>query len=203
MCGGCSMPPEFSELAELLPVTQQRTFATPLLVGIISDTHVNPRGGRTLPIEVLDLFERFEVDLLVHAGDANCEDVLERLALIAPLVAVPGNNENGFLQRALPPDVTLDIGPHRVGIIHGHQGASARLTAQSVFQDRADFVIYGHSHIPKIERIGETIYFNPGSATDRRWNEHYGIGLVRFTEETIDPELVLFSVAEHLANVQP
>ena len=197
------MPPEFSELADLLPVTQEREFPVPLLLGVISDTHVNPRGGRELPFEVIDLFERFEVDLLVHAGDANCEDVLERLSLIAPLVAVPGNNENAFLKRALPDHVTLKIGPHTVGVVHGHRGINARQSAREVFQDRADFVIYGHSHIPKIERIDNTVYFNPGSATDRRWNEHYGIGLVRFDDATIDPELVLYAHPEHLKNVHP
>jgi putative phosphoesterase len=197
------MPPEFSELAELLPITQERAFAVPLLLGVLSDTHINPRGGRSLPVEVLELFERFQVDLLVHAGDANCEDVLERLSLIAPLIAVPGNNENGFLQHALPQQVELTIGPHRVGVIHGHQGTSARQAARAAFAGRVDLAIYGHSHVPKIEKIDETIYFNPGSATDRRWNEHYGIGLIRFTETRIEPELVLFHRPEHLENIAP
>jgi putative phosphoesterase len=197
------MPPEFNELADLLPITDQREFPTPCVVGVISDTHINPRGGRVLPLEVLHLFERFEVDLLVHAGDANCEDVLERLAQIAPLIAVPGNNENAFLQRALPQTVTLTIGPHRVGIIHGHQGTSARQAAHAEFNGVVDFVMYGHSHIPKIEKIGETIYFNPGSATDRRWNEHYGVGIVRFTDEKIEPELILYARAEHLEHIEP
>lgn len=197
------MPPTFDELAELLPVSRERIFPVPLLVGAISDTHVNPGGGRRIAPEVFDLFERFEVGLILHAGDANCEDVLGRLARIAPLIAVPGNNENPFLQRALPNEVELTIGSHRVGLIHGHQGTSARATAQAVFGGRVDFCVYGHSHIPKIERIGETTYFNPGSATDRRWGEYYGVGLIRFTTEKIDPELVLFKSPEHLENVAP
>jgi putative phosphoesterase len=197
------MPPEFNELADLLPLTAEREFSVPLLLGVISDTHINPGGGRVLPPEVLDLFERFEVDLLFHAGDANYEDVLERLSQIAPLIAVPGNNENGFLQRALPQTVTVTIGPHSVGLIHGHQGTSARQSAHAAFNGKVDFVVYGHSHVPKIEKIGDTIYFNPGSATDRRWNEHYGIGLVKFTDEKIEPELILYHRAEHLTNIHP
>ncbi len=197
------MPPEFNELAELLPVNRERSFAAPLRLGVISDTHINPRGGRRLPLEVLDLFERFEVDLLFHAGDANCEDVLERLAQIAPLIAVPGNNENGFLQRALPERVMVTIGPHRVGLIHGHQGTSARQTAHEAFQGKVDLAIYGHSHVPKIEKIGDTVYFNPGSATDRRWNEHHGVGIIDFTEEKFSPELILYARPEHLENVKP
>ena len=34
----CSMPPEFSALAELLPVTAERDFPVPLTVGVISAT---------------------------------------------------------------------------------------------------------------------------------------------------------------------
>jgi putative phosphoesterase len=197
------MPPEFNELADLLPVTVERVFPVPLTVGVISDTHVNPKGSRRIPLEVFDLFERFKVDLLIHAGDANYEDVYERLSRIAPLIAVYGNNETPFLKRALPGEVELMIGPHRVGVIHGHQGSTARQTAKQVFGGRVDFCIYGHSHIPKIERIESTTYFNPGSATDRRWGEFYGLGIVRFGQDATDPELVLYRTPAHLENVKP
>ena len=198
-----SMPPEFNALAELLPVTAERVFPVPLLVGVISDTHVNPKGSRRIPIEVLDLFERFKVDLIIHAGDANYEEVYERLAQIAPLIAVHGNNETPFLKRALPGEVEITIGPHRVGIIHGHQNGTARQSAKRAFGGRADLCIYGHSHIPKIERDDTTAYFNPGSATDRRWGEYYGLGLIRFSEDAIDPELVLYRTPAHLVNIKP
>jgi hypothetical protein len=57
--------------------------------------------------------------------------------------------------------------------------------------------------VPLIERERGTILFNPGSATDRRWNEHFGLGLITVTESKIAPELVLYSDPRHLVNVQP
>jgi predicted phosphodiesterase len=72
-----------------------------------------------------------------------------------------------------------------------------------VFGGRVDFCVYGHSHIPKIERINATTYFNPGSATDRRWGEFYGIGIVRFSDEAIDPDLILYRSPDHLPNIKP
>jgi len=33
-------------------------------------------------------------------------------------------------------------------------------------QDNCDLIIFGHSHKPMNERIGHTLFFNPGSATD-------------------------------------
>jgi hypothetical protein len=52
-----------------------------------------------------------------------------------------------------------------------------------------------------IEREGETILFNPGSPTERRWYPHFGVGLIRITDEAIDPELVLFDDPQHLKTV--
>ena len=60
--------------------------------------------------------------------------------------------------------------------------------------------MFGHSHMPLLERVDETILFNPGSATDRRWHEHFGVGLIR-VDERIRPDLVLYQDPDHLDNV--
>jgi uncharacterized protein len=199
----CSMPRKSDQSSELLPVTAQRDFALPLTIGVISDTHVHPKGGRRLPPDVLDLFDRFKVDLVVHAGDLNCEDVLELLAQVAPVIAVSGNNDNGFLKQTLPDEVRFRVGQYSVGVVHGHQDGTARQTAQAIFAGEVDLGIYGHSHQPIIDKVGETILFNPGSATDRRWNEHLGVGIIKITEEGIDPDLILFKDPAHLVNIKP
>ena len=197
------MPPTSDRSSELLPVTDQREFPLPLTIGVISDTHVQPHGGRRLSPHVLDLFERFKVDLIVHAGDLCCEDVLDLLAQVAPVIAVPGNADNGFLKQTLPDEVRFTAGKYRVGVVHGHQAGSARQTAHTHLAGNVDLGIYGHSHEPKIEQVGETILFNSGSATDRRWNEHLGVGIIMLTESRIDPELILYRDAAHLVNILP
>lgn len=154
-------------------------------------------------MEVLDLFERFRVGLIVHLGDINCEDVLYQLSDVAPLIAVHGNTDNPFLKRQLPEQVTFTVGRHQVGLIHGFQGGSARQSAHAAFAGHVDLCMYGHSHVPKIERIDETIFFNPGSATERRFSEHCGVGLVQFLERGIEPELVLYKESAHLRNIRP
>lgn len=184
--------------------TDQRRFAVPLTIGVISDTHVYPHGSRRVPPPALDLFRRFGCGLLVHLGDANIGDVLDELAAVAPLLAVVGNNDDAELQDALPMEAWFDVGPHRFVAVHGHgqRGKSARQVAQG-YAGRAACVLYGHSHEPVIEQQGTTILFNPGSATDRRWHPHFGVGLVHVTEHGIRPELVLYLDPAHLANVQP
>jgi predicted phosphodiesterase len=48
-----------------------------------------------------------------------------------------------------------------------------------------------------------TVYFNPGSPTDRRWHPHFGVGIIRVDDERIDPELILFDDPRELDRVQP
>ena len=184
--------------------TDQRTFPVPLTIGVISDTHVYAHGSRRVPRQVLDLFRRFRCDLIVHCGDVNTGEVLDDLVELAPLIAVVGNNDEDEIARILPKEAWFDVGPHRFVAIHGHgrKGMSARAVART-YADRAACVIYGHSHEPVIEQHGGAILFNPGSATDRRWHPHFGVGLIHVTAGKIEPELVLYLNPDHLVNVNP
>ena len=181
-------------------VTERREFEAPLTIGVISDTHIYPHGRRAVPDGVLRLFDRAEIDLLVHLGDVNTRMVLEELADIAPLIAVPGNNDDPELVFMLPETTRFTVGRHTFGVLHGHGGRSARSEAIRRFAGKVDLVMFGHSHMPLLERVDETILFNPGSATDRRWHEHFGVGLIR-VDERIRPDLVLYQDPDHLDNI--
>ncbi len=183
------------------PVTLQRIFDAPLMIGVISDTHIYPGSRRELPPQVLDLFRRAEVGLIVHLGDANSRGVLEDLSEVAPLLAVPGNNDDPELQYLLPETIRFTVGKFRFGMIHGHGGRSARDQAIRKFSGKVDCVLFGHSHKPLIEQIGSTVLFNPGSATDRRWFDHFGVGLITVHDGEFAPDLVLYADPAHLANV--
>lgn len=175
----------------------------PLTLGVISDTHLRAGEIDRLPGEIPELFTRFGVDLIVHGGDVVDQLVLDRLEQVAPVIAVHGNNESLELWKALPERIILTAGPWRIGIVHGHGGPTARKTVTTAFPEPVDFVIYGHSHIPKIEEAGGTVYFNPGSATDRRWTPHFGIGIVHIDQQGIRPELILFDTPAALATIEP
>lgn len=178
----------------------ERAFPAPLTIGVVADTHVYTRGGYRFPPEVPDLFRRVGVGLILHAGDVNTSSVLEELATVAPVLAVAGNNEEAALCAALPEHVRFTVGPHAFVLLHGHGGKTARTEARR-YAGAVDCVVYGHSHIPKIEQAEGTILFNPGSATDRRWQPHFGVGLIHVTLERIAPELILYEDARHLRNV--
>lgn len=182
-------------------VTTQRRFTVPLTLGVIADTHIYPYSRRVIPDPVVRLFERAQVDLLVHLGDANSRSVLEELGEVAPVIAVPGNNDDDELHDTLPASVCFTVGRFRFGVIHGHGGKSAKQVATDTFVGKVECALFGHSHIPLMEEKRGTVLFNPGSATDRRWHEHFGVGIIWVTEGSIDPELILYTDPAHLENI--
>jgi uncharacterized protein len=182
--------------------TDQRSFLVPLTIGVIADTHVYSYGARRLPEEILDLFRRFDVGLILHAGDVNIARVIDQLSQVAPVIAVKGNNDDQVLSQVLPTTVNFAVGPFKFVLLHGHMGRTARSEAAKVAKG-VDCVVYGHSHIPMIEMVDDAILFNPGSATDRRWQEHFGVGLIQVTQDKIEPDLILYHDPRHVANVKP
>lgn len=183
------------------PATSQRRFDDPCTIGVIADTHIYPHGRRRIPDGVIRLFERAHLDLLVHLGDINSRNVLEELAEIAPIIAVPGNNDDPELHFMLTETTRFQVGERTFGALHGHGGRTARDEAVRRFVGKVDCVLFGHSHQPLIDQVDDTILFNPGSATDRRWNEHFGIGVIRVEDGVIHPELIVYKDAEHLDNI--
>ena len=167
---------------------------------LISDTHIFANGQRAIARQVFDLFRRSEASVIVHGGDVATVEVLEELAEIAPVLAVRGNNDLGTFGRSLPERIELKVGERTIRVVHGHGGRSARAVASEVSAG-CDAVIYGHSHIPMIERVGEAMLVNPGSPSDRRWHPHFGVGFLTIAGGVISPELVLFTDARDLDRV--
>ena len=180
---------------------RRRAFDTPFTFGVISDTHIYTSGTRRVPSQALDLFRRAGVDLILHLGDVNSAWVLEELSGIAPVMAVSGNNDDDELLERLPERLRFTVGKHTFGAIHGHGGRSAREVVTSTFAGKVDMAIFGHSHIPFLGERDGTILFNPGSATDRRWHPHFGIGVVYVTDDRIEPELIVYANPAHLDGI--
>jgi uncharacterized protein len=123
---------------------------------VVSDTH-----GLLRP-ELDALLDRYE--LVIHAGDVGDASILQRLGRAgAPVIAVRGNNDRDAWAEALPLEVRTRVGGLLLHVIHD----LADLDADA--GERADVVISGHSHQPRIERRAGVLYLNPGSAGRRRF----------------------------------
>lgn len=127
----------------------------------LSDTHLRRRGG--LPAWCLRRLA--EADLILHAGDLVAQSLLEELMQLAPVSAVRGNMDALVLKETLPLRDIAEIGGARIGLLHDPGpalGRSGRLA--QAFVD-CDAVVYGHTHVPEIQRLGRRLILNPGSPT--------------------------------------
>ncbi len=134
-------------------------------VAVLSDTHLRP-GGRSLPTVAVDLIST--ADLILHAGDVVSGELLDELALVAPVHAVLGNNDHD-LRRRLPERLELDVGGLRVAMVHDSGPSAGRPARLARWFPGAELIVFGHSHDPVDEPGLEGQHlFNPGSPTQRR-----------------------------------
>jgi putative phosphoesterase len=136
------------------------------IVGVISDTH-----GLIRP-EALDLLR--QSDLIVHCGDVGGSEVLGALNAIAPVRAVRGNNDKGPWAFGLPTEDILEVGSHRLYVIHDLHDLSIDPAASGF-----SAVLSGHSHRPRIEERSGVLYINPGSAGPRRFSLPIAVAMLK------------------------
>jgi uncharacterized protein len=157
-------------------------------LAVIADTHL-PRGARRLPEACVE--ELRAADLILHAGDIVTSAALEELRGLGPPVeAVHGNMDEPSLRESLPRETVVEAGETRIAMLHipgPAAGREARLAAR--FPD-CDAVVYGHTHVPKVERFQQLWILNPGSPTERRRAPTHTMLVLELRGPRIIPELV-------------
>jgi putative phosphoesterase len=161
-----------------------------MLIAVISDTHL-PKGARRLPDACVERIEA--ADLLLHAGDFSTLDVLRELEAIGPpVIGVHGNVDSADLRRLLPKETVVEAGGARIAMVHDAGQRTGRLDRmRRRFGDRADIVVFGHSHLPLHERAPDGFQIlNPGSPTDRRRAPAHTMGLIHVRDRIATGEVV-------------
>lgn len=151
-----------------------------MLIGLISDTH-----GLLRP-EVHDALAG--VELILHAGDVCSDTILDELMLIAPVYAVCGNCDDPWTP-GLSLKIEMELGGLRVHVSHGHELGRPKPAQVSAAYD-ADVIVYGHTHIAKIERIGERLVVNPGAAGPKRFGLPATVARLTIADGRAEAELV-------------
>ena len=166
----------------------RRDHAAPMVLAIISDTHL-PRGKRQLPDVCVARLR--SADAVVHAGDFTSAAVLAQLrALGPPVTAVRGNVDEPALRAELPEVAELRLGGATLAVVHDAGPAAGRVARLRARFPAADAVVYGHSHIPLHAREGDFQIFNPGSPTDPRRQPRPTMGLASVDGGRIEFQLI-------------
>lgn len=123
-------------------------------IALISDTHGIFRE------DWMDIIK--DCDFLIHTGDFDTKRCYDKFMNTGvPSYMVRGNCDHGEWASFLPVFMPVVIGGKMFYLVHNRMDLPFDLTD-------ADFVIFGHTHVPShMERYGK-IFINPGSAGSDR-----------------------------------
>ncbi len=130
-------------------------------IAVVSDTH-----SMDLPKKAME--EISKADLILHAGDLCSLKDLECFTKIKETKAVYGNMDDAGVRKKIPETLVFEVEGVKIGMYHGDgapKGIIDRIKAK-LPKEKMDVVVFGHTHNPTSEKIGDTLFFNPGSLTD-------------------------------------
>jgi len=137
-------------------------------IGIISDTHDNIENVH----KAIRIFRRENVDYVLHAGDIVSPQTAQAFTEVnsAKFIAVLGNcDHDRFLLKQCIKGLggelceqiyTGQIGDRQVFMTHKPDSAQ-----NAISNGKYDLVVYGHTHMPLMEKVGRTLVINPGDSS--------------------------------------
>ena len=150
------------------------------VIGLISDTHGLVRADVHTALA--------GVELILHAGDVGGGEVLDELALIAPVLAVYGNTDAPGDPR-LTESIERTIGGVRIHVSHGHEVGSP--TPKKLLERyAADVIVYGHTHQQLVSHADGRLVVNPGAAGPRRFKLEPSVARLTIANGVAEVELV-------------
>jgi putative phosphoesterase len=136
-----------------------------MLLALLSDTHDNVPATRA----ALALLHSHTPDVYLHAGDLAAPDMLQHFADL-PLHFVFGNNEWDHAEirsRAKTLNLQchanfadLEFAGKRLALLHGHEQP---LLHSLITAGKHDYIVHGHTHTRRDDRIRSTRVINPGA----------------------------------------
>lgn len=117
-------------------------------------------------------------DAVLHAGDLDSPEVLERLKRekkpTAPFYVVRGNNDRGWAED-IPYAKNFSLGGFRILMTHRKADVPENLGDREI-------VIYGHSHRFECGRSDGRLWLNPGSCGKRRFRLELTMAVLHLEE---------------------
>jgi putative phosphoesterase len=159
-------------------------------IAMVADTHI-PTAISELPPRLIEHLGT--ADLIVHAGDFVCLDVLESLQKVTETIAVHGNADEPDVVRLLPRKQSFTVADKTIGIIHGNQAPeieheylkpdynydSPPVSAlyEYLFTElpEAEIIIFGHLNLHLVNYKSGRLLINPGSVAPYRGRCSFGL----------------------------
>lgn len=145
-------------------------------IGVISDTHGLLRDEVIVHLK--------DCKLILHAGDINKPEILQKLNEIAPVYVVRGNNDKDEWAEALPMSLAFEIEGYRFFMTHQKKDVPKILP-------QVDFIIIGHSHKYLEEKQGNLTWLNPGSCGKRRFGLEISMAILIIQNDKVEVQKIV------------
>jgi putative phosphoesterase len=129
-------------------------------------------------------------DLILHGGDVVAASVLRELFALAPVEAVYGNMDEPALRETLPERRVVEVEGARIGMVHIAGPAAGREERLVSWFPACAAAVYGHTHVPQLERHRGVWILNPGSPTERRRAPQRSMLVLEVAGRRLHPRLV-------------
>ncbi|MDQ0204435.1 metallophosphoesterase family protein [Pectinatus haikarae] len=129
-----------------------------MIAGVISDSH-----GNTMAVKKAIEKAPF-VDIWLHAGDYVQDAAYLEKMVTVPVIKVAGNGD--WNNTAIPEDKFFVLENKKIWLTHGHKYQvkwGIDYLSELAGRNRADIVIFGHSHVYCEKYEKNRLFLNPGS----------------------------------------
>lgn len=135
---------------------------------VLSDSHGNIEN-------MVRAVEAEQPRMVLHLGDCwrDAEALRDRFPSLE-FCQVPGNCD---FRSAEPAERLLFIEDFRILLCHGHTYGVKQSLLRAGYEAEAqnlDLFLFGHTHVPMVDRRGKTWFLNPGSIGDH-FRPTYGV----------------------------
>ena len=162
-----------------------------MIIGVTGDTHNNLKNIKN----ICSIFNENAADLVFHTGDISlAKSLLAFKDLKCPLIAVLGNNDieeresleeasNNFNCKIFDEPYFINIHDKKFVVLHHPD-----LINQEMI-DGNDFILHGHTHRYRLEKINKCFIFNPGECAGMMKGKN-NIGIIDLKDE--NPSVINF-----------
>ena len=162
-----------------------------MIIGVTGDTHNNLKNIKT----ICSIFNENATDLVLHTGDISlAKSLLAFKHLNCPLIAVLGNNDieerksleeaaTNFNCKIFEEPYFMNINKKKFAVIHHPELISEEMTKTT------DFIVHGHTHRHRLEKVGNCMIFNPGECAGMMKGKNK-IGIINL--DNLEPIVIYF-----------
>lgn len=151
---------------------------------LFSDSHGHTKG-------MISVLERNpDIEYVIHLGDYGSD--ISAVNNNYPTILTESVQGNSDKEKIYPIEKVVQLVGKRIFITHGHAynvGRNLTPILAKGHQEKADVILFGHTHVPFIERMEGILLVNPGSIYSQRIISGPTYAILEVTRENVHADI--------------